>query len=298
MWVLALLVAVTLAQYPESSAQTRPGVCSNFAKVFAAYPGDDLPSDELLESLGGGMIGMANTCTIRATIALRSLGLEAGEIGNAVWRDAKKRKYLIRVLEMNQFLRATFGPPQWVGGPGTPTDEVNDMGEKVYLHPPQLRGNAGMIRYSDCPFSDASGHIDVFDGQKLKGHGYAHKCRKMEVWNLCNPVPNPDYRPFIAYMRGTTGWDPRGSPRLPEAALPAQPNGRPAPPAASMDLKRAQQLLNTLSERLSNAALNVGVADGIAGRRTAAGVAAFQRLASLPVTGVINQDTYDRLVAY
>ncbi len=69
MW-LALFVAVALAQ------NTRPGVCSNFLKVWEAYPGDDVPSDEvgcfvflfflpdvflcqLLASLGGGMIGMA-----------------------------------------------------------------------------------------------------------------------------------------------------------------------------------------------------------------------------------------------
>ncbi len=229
---------------------------------------------------------------------MRALGLEPGEIGNARWRDAKQRKYLIRVLEMNQFLRATFGPPQWVGGPGVPTDEVNNMGERVFLHPPQLRGNAGMIRYSDCPFSDATGHIDVFDGEHLKGHGYPHKCRKMEVWNLCNPIPNPDYRPFIAYMRSTNGWDPRGTPRLPGAPLPAQPNGRPAPAAASLDLRRAQQLLNALAARLGDAALNVGVADGLYGRRTAGGITAFQRLASLPVTGRLDQATFDRLVAY
>ena len=172
------------------------------------------------------------------------------------------------------------------------------MGEQVFLHPEALRGNAGMIRYSDCPFSDATGHIDVFDGERLKGHGYAHKCRKMELWNLCNPIPSPNYAPFVAYMRSTNGWDPRGSPRLPAAALPAQPNGRPAPAPAAPDVRRAQQLLNTLAERLSSPALSAGPADGIAGRRTAAALSAFQQLAQLPPTGRLDQDTFDRLLAY
>ncbi len=137
-------------------------------------------------------VSFFSTCAIRTTIAFRSLNLEAGQIANARWRDAAGRRYLIRVLEMNQFMRATFGPPRWTGGPGVRTDQVDDMGEAVFLHPASLRGNSGVIRYSDCPFADATGvsplvpscrcvleclltsfllqHFDVWNGETLKGN--------------------------------------------------------------------------------------------------------------------------------
>jgi hypothetical protein len=105
---------------------------------------------------------------IRGTIALRGMGLEVGQIGNSKWTDAQNRKYLIRVLEMNQFLRAYFGPPTWVGV-GAVNGGVDAAGNTIWKHPAELKG-AGIIRYSECGFSDASGHIDVYDGRgNLKG---------------------------------------------------------------------------------------------------------------------------------
>lgn len=271
---------------------------SNFKKVWDAYPPDEIAADELKASLGGMVDSdwITNTCTIRGTIAVRALGLEPGLIGNAMWTDAKKRKYLIRVLEMDQFLRAAFGPPSWVGGAGV-AKGVDASGQTVWAHPPELKG-AGIIRYSDCGFSDASGHIDVYDGRgNLKGHGYPDRCRKKEVWNVCTPRANPDWQRFINYMRGTTGWDKNGRPVLPGSAVAASP-ATPAAPPAAVNVRRAQELLNALSAKRNEPRLNVGPADGIAGRRTAAAVQLFQQLAGLPVTGRLDAATYARLVAF
>jgi hypothetical protein len=62
------------------------------------------------------MSWMSNTCTIRTTMALNNIGVRAGDISNARWKDKKRQKYLIRVKAMTRFLRATFGPPAWTAG--------------------------------------------------------------------------------------------------------------------------------------------------------------------------------------
>ncbi len=98
-----------------------------------------------------------NSCAIRGTMAVRALGLEPGEIGNTRWTDGSGRKYLIRVLEFDQFLRTYLGPPSWVGGAGIRTNQLDAEGKPIWAHPAELRG-AGIIRYSQCGFGDASGH--------------------------------------------------------------------------------------------------------------------------------------------
>lgn len=118
------------------------------------------------------------------------------------------------------------------------------------------------------------------------------------MWDVCNPVSQPNYAEFQRYMRSTNGWDPRGTPQLPSAPLPSASNGRPAPAPAAVDVRRAQELLNRIASRTGNAALNAGVADGIAGRRTAAAVRAFQNVASLPATGVLDSATMAALAKF
>merc|ERR1711916_189374 len=73
--------------------------------------------------------------------------------------------------------------------------------------PEALIGKAGLVRWSQCGFSDASGHFDVWNGhtEKIRGHGYFGRCNKVEVWNLCKPKRNPSYRKFLAHMRKSNG---------------------------------------------------------------------------------------------
>jgi len=111
---------------------------------------------------------------------------------------------------------------------------------------------------------------------------------------LCTPRANPDFAGFARYMRGTTGWDSRGSPRLPSASSVAAPASSGS--SGAVNVRRAQELLNALAARRGDSRLNVGAADGIAGRRTAAAVQIFQQTARLPVTGRIDAATYAALL--
>ena len=240
------------------------------------------------------MSWMTNTCAIRTTLAMRAIGIEMGDIANARWKDKERRKYLIRVKEVNAYMHAAFGPPTWVGGAGRDTGRRDQWGEKIYENPASIMGKAGLIRYSDCPFSDASGHFDVWDGKHDRGHGYPMKCNKKEVWDLCNPKQSPNFDALWAHMKATKGWDPRGRPAV---ASSTTPRAEAASSGSAPDLRRAQTLLNELSGRLNDPLLHVGKADGIMGRKTRGGLNRFQELKGLPVTGRLDAKTWKELSA-
>jgi hypothetical protein len=137
---------------------------------------------------------ITNTCAIRTSMGLRAAGWSPGDIGRTKW-VAKGKRYLIRVAEMAPFLTALTGVGYVQGGLGTPTDkfrhflfcvlsyffclccffcfffvvswsDYNDLcrtdaeGNVVYGPPPQFVGKAGVIHFSDCGWTDATGHFD------------------------------------------------------------------------------------------------------------------------------------------
>jgi hypothetical protein len=222
--------------------------------------------------MGGDMNWIKkNTCTIRATMALNAIGVDVGRISNARWKDGKDNRYLIRVKEMNQFLRAYYGAPTWVGGPGHKSGKKDTKGQDIFDHPKAIEGKAGIIRYSDCKFKDASGHIDIWDGYRCKGHDQIEKCNKVEVWDVCNPKANPDFTALWAHMKETKGWD---SKRQPSVASAEGGAGAATPRTMSKteQIKQAQTSLNALAAALGNPKLNVGTPDGKTGRKTRHGV--------------------------
>jgi hypothetical protein len=199
----------------------------------------------------------------------------------------KKNKFLIRVKEMNQFLLAQYGAPTWVG-------HRIQSGES-YAHPAAIQGKAGVIRYSDCNFKTATGHIDIWDGYRCKGSNQIQKCKKVEVWNICNPKAHPNYSALWAHMKKTKAWDPRTRPMV---------NGSPVLSIAGSkesdldEIRKAQVFLNTLAVRLKNKQLEVGKVDGIIGKNTRRGVMEFQKMANLKPDGVLGKKTLNAMLNY
>ena len=195
-------VSSTPRQLPTSSSSFPNGLCPDFYKIWNAYPNiHQVPSDELLSSIGFGS-WVANTCAIRTSLAMKSVGIEPGEIGRAKW-IAKSKRYLIRVAELAPFFTALYGSPYVTGGPGVRIEGLDSEGNEAYDHPANFKGKAGIIWYSNCNFKDATGHFDVWDGSTIRSHGYPDKCKKMSLFNVCNPRANPDYSAFKQYLKRT-----------------------------------------------------------------------------------------------
>jgi len=178
------------------------GICPKFYEVWNGYPSQhDTPSDQLLPAIGFGT-WITNTCAIRTSMGLRAAGWSPGDIGRTKW-VAKGKRYLIRVAEMAPFLTALTGVGYVQGGLGTPTDKTDAEGNVVYGPPPQFVGKAGVIHFSDCGWTDATGHFDVWDGANIRSHAYFDKCKSVELFNICTAKANADYAPFIAYLQRT-----------------------------------------------------------------------------------------------
>jgi len=182
----------------SSSGGGASGLCSAFNQIWRAYPPDSVTSESLRASIGFGS-WISNTCAIRTTMALNAAGFQPAVIGKARW-IAKGKPYLIRVLEMQQFMLAAFGSPYAVG------DKGRQSGGN-WIAPASFIGKAGIVRWSECGFSDATGHFDVWNGhdQTIRGHGYFGRCQRVELWNVCAPRSNPNYSSFLAHMRRTNG---------------------------------------------------------------------------------------------
>ncbi len=47
-----------------------------------------------------------------------------------------------------------------------------------------IKGEKGIIIFKNCNWSDASGHVDLFNGEKVKGKAYFTDCGDVELYVL------------------------------------------------------------------------------------------------------------------
>lgn len=183
------------------------GLCPMFYKIWEGYPPHSVETPDLLVRLGFCNAGeqncwVTNSCTIRLTLALNNAGFDPGRIGPTKW-SAKGRRFMIRVEEGVHFVPSLFGRSYAQGGAGVPTGQNDEQGNQIYGPPQSIIGKAGLIHFWNCGWSDATGHWDVWDGRSIRNHEYFAKCQNVEVFNLCNANPRPDWTDFRNHLRRT-----------------------------------------------------------------------------------------------
>lgn len=45
-----------------------------------------------------------------------------------------------------------------------------------------IKGKKGIIIFKNCNWSDASGHVDLFNGEKVEGKAYFTDCGDVELY--------------------------------------------------------------------------------------------------------------------
>lgn len=140
---------------------------SNFAVV------KDLNPTEVGKVIGGKVEQNCNSgvfrnaCAIRLSYAFNKSGLFITKYDGAVSSGKDKRWYLYRVEDMINFVKKHIG--------GTP---LKGKGPKDF------KGKKGIIIFKNCNWSDATGHVDLFDGKKVEGHDYFSTCGDVELYVL------------------------------------------------------------------------------------------------------------------
>lgn len=140
---------------------------SNFGKV------KDLPTSAVGKLIGGKVEEnikagfFTNACAIRLSYAFNYSGMPISRYDGATSSGKDKKWYLYRVTDMLSFIKQKIG--------GTPI-----KGKKLE----DFKGKKGIIIFRNCNWSDASGHVDLFNGEKVEGKAYFTDCGNVELYVL------------------------------------------------------------------------------------------------------------------
>jgi hypothetical protein len=147
-----------------------------FDELSKNYP---TGSDREIKRLIGGRVDAAwieHTCAIRLSRAFNYSGLPvpADFAGMKVISGADGKHYAFQVRGMQPWLEAKFGPPQ--------IRAVRPVDRRRFL------GKKGVLVFV-IPFSNASGHVDLWDGSKytyedLDPQDYFKLATEVVLWEM------------------------------------------------------------------------------------------------------------------
>ncbi|MCA9707568.1 MAG: peptidoglycan-binding protein [Myxococcales bacterium] len=208
----------------------------NFDQMWDEYPAPGGSADEAKRIVGGRAVseGIDNTCVLRMSRAFNYSGNPIPKSNDdeiLTIKGGDGRNYALRVREFTRYLHRKYGPP----------DQEHEYpppgGGEI---PSSFKGRQGVIVFDVEGWTDATGHVDLWNGTRCRHHGYFERAAKVMLWEV----------PDVPTMRleGSVGH-----------------GGRNLEP----DVELVQQLL-------VDRGLDPGPIDGKVGPRTIAAIRAFQ----------------------
>lgn len=221
-----------------------------FDTMWDAYPNPGEGAEAAKQTIGGGALSplITNTCVLRLSRSFNASGNQIPRNATdeiLTIRGGDGKHYALRVREFDRYLRRKYGPPQLVhtydGGAG------GDV-------PPEFVGKQGVIAFEVDGWTDATGHIDLWNGARCRHAAYFNRAREVSLW-LVDDAPRHT-------LGGSVG---RGG-------------------------KNASDDVATVQDLLAQAGVDPGPVDGIAGARTIAAIEEFQRRFLVRPDGRIDVD--------
>lgn len=155
----------------------------DFQALWDAYPLGDRKA--FFDRLGGGWPQLVdnpayvNTCALRMTVALRGCGQAVPALlaqGDGNLKDGSGKPLLLRVATIRIWLEQILGPSSW----GTSKQVGADIDGLI----PKRKG---ILLYRVPNATDASGHVDIWEGTTCKNdcHSqFARSATEVELWFL------------------------------------------------------------------------------------------------------------------
>lgn len=151
----------------------------NFTAIATAYEDNvNGSSDEVKELIGRGTESwIANTCVIRVSYALNQSGLQNMRVSTKFYpglniisdkANPDYGPYAYRVEEFSQYLVRRYGRPSIVRVFDNSVETVESVREA-------FRGKKGVILFVVNTWSDATGHFDLWDGDRGDGGEAIHE---------------------------------------------------------------------------------------------------------------------------
>ncbi|MEM9488128.1 MAG: T6SS effector amidase Tae4 family protein [Myxococcota bacterium] len=177
---------------------------TNFDLMWSAYPARRGPAEEARAVIGGNADSdwLENTCVLRISRCCNYAGhlIPGSQPRLKTVAGGDGMRYAFRVGEFRAYLRRTYGEPSVRHVYPRPDGDVIP-GEDVPL---AVRGRQGLIVFLVEKWLDATGHIDLWDGEQCAHHDYFKEADEVELWEVPDLVPGARV--------------PRGQPSLPIAA--------------------------------------------------------------------------------
>ncbi len=228
---------------------------SGFERMWNVYPAPAGEAPEAKGIIGGGanVSWIENTCVIRISRCLNYAGhpVPQGHKGLATVGGADGLRYAYRVLELFSYLQATYGEPQISEQRDTPAATA----------PESFAGVKGIVCFRVKGWSDATGHIDLWDGARPRHAEYFAQSYSVVLWRVASD--------------GTTQLAP-GTWAVPiRKSVGRDGNNDPE------DVARVQSLLAARG-------FDAGRADGLCGPRTLGAIVDFQNALGKVTDGVVD----------
>lgn len=159
----------------------------NFEEMWDAYPNPGGTAAAAKASIGGGADRdwIRNTCVIRISRSFNASGNpipDRRDDGLATVLGADGRHYALRVHEFRRYLERTYGPPdlthEYDGGEGGPV-------------PNDFFGTRGVVVFDVDIWSDANGHIDLWNRDRCRHAAYYDVAAKVMLWRVDEVASGP-----------------------------------------------------------------------------------------------------------
>lgn len=210
----------------------------NFDAMWDAYPNPGGTAAAAKTTIGGGAdrSWVRNTCVLRVSRSLNAAGYPIPgdrNDGLATVRGGDGMHYALRVHEFRRYLERTYGDPDhahtYPSGEGGPV-------------PNAFRGARGIALFDVDIWSDATGHVDLWNGDRCRHAMYFDVAAKVMLWE----VEDGPVGPRLSDSVGSRG----------------------------RNLEPDVRLVQTL---LADQGVDPGGIDGLIGRKTIAAIREFQR---------------------
>ncbi len=152
----------------------------NFDTMWDAYPNPGGTAAEARSTIGGAVDAqwVRNTCVVRVSRALNRAGhpiprSSTDEI--LTLRGGDGMHYALRVHEFARYLRRRYGSPD--------VDHTYPSGSGGDV-PSGFRGRRGVALFDVDIWSDATGHVDLWNGRRCRHAEYFDVSSRVMLWEV------------------------------------------------------------------------------------------------------------------
>ncbi len=157
-----------------------PARLKSFDKMWDAYPNPGQPAEAAKHTVGGQAVNerIDNTCVLRLSRAFNYSGNPIPKSSTdeiLTIRGGDGLNYALRVREFVRYLRRKYGPPSVEHS--YPPPGGGDV-------PASFKGRQGVIAFEVDGWTDATGHMDLWNGARCRHNAYFNRASRVMLWEV------------------------------------------------------------------------------------------------------------------